>query len=176
MIQMYLRSILIKFGMANLIIQYFSYQLLIVKPSQFAGNCEGFIYGGDAREGWSPFHRCEMLQGVKRRMRDLCTTGCVSWRKGSTSSTTSRGKLRMNARLAAALAWGWHYTQAAHAGAFMRHRHSQARRIYWEDILFWQLTQPVVQKSPLRGSHEASFSLLTWMHYCVSWKSGKVLQ
>ena len=36
----------------------------------------------------------------------------------------------MNARLAAALAWGWHYTQAAHAGAFMRHRHSQARRIY----------------------------------------------
>ncbi len=41
--------------------------------------------------------------------------------------------------------------RAAHAGAFMRRRHSQARRIYSEDTLFWQLTQPVLQKAPLRG-------------------------
>ncbi len=53
---------------------------------------------------------------------------------------------------------GWHDTQAAHAGAFMRHRHSQARHIGKRGTsLFWQLTQPVVQTPPLRGSDSAFF-------------------
>ena len=40
------------------------------------------------------YHRRQIIQGVKRRMRDFCTTGCVSCRNSRYVYSILRGKLR----------------------------------------------------------------------------------